>query len=64
MRRHDEDDAQSILMRCAVCNGPMRLVSVERSVVGIPTDMERHTIKCFVCGFAMVRVSGLEEFQT
>jgi hypothetical protein len=42
----------------------MRLVSVERSVVGIPTDMERHTIKCFVCGFAMVRVSGLEEFQT
>jgi uncharacterized protein with PIN domain len=51
MRRRDEDDAQSVVMPCPVCNGPMRLASVERSVAGMPTGMERHTIKCFVCGF-------------
>jgi hypothetical protein len=35
-------------------------VSVGRSVAGMPTGMERHTIKCFVCGFAMVRVFACE----
>jgi hypothetical protein len=60
MRRYDEDDAHSVVMPCPMCNGPMRLVSVERSVAGMPADMERHMIKCNVCGFAMVRVFACE----
>ena len=60
MRRRDEDDARPVVMPCPVCSGPMRLVGVERSVAAVPTGMERHTIKCFVCGFAMVRVFACE----
>ena len=60
MRCRDEDDAQSVVMPCPVCSSPMRLARIERSVAGMPSDMERHTIKCFVCDFAMVRVFACE----
>jgi uncharacterized protein with PIN domain len=60
MRHSDEDDTQPVIMPCHVCNDPMRLVSVERSAAGMPTSMERDTIKCFVCDFAMVRVFDCE----
>ena len=60
VRRRDEDDTQPVIMPCPVCNDPMRLVSVERSVAGMSLSMERHTIKCFVCDFAMVRVFDCE----
>ena len=56
MRCRNEDDARAVVMRCPVCDGVMRLVNVERSIVALPSDMERHTIQCFVCDFAMSRV--------
>jgi hypothetical protein len=55
------DGANSVVMQCPVCDGPMQVINVESPVPGVPADMERRTIRCSVCELVAIHVFARED---